>query len=428
MKRTRRPHLAIATVLACSAVGFNSADALAASATTSAHVSSTASAKGSSSLDEQLNQIESNVQQNTISDDMLQRIQAIIKSQPNNAKAHYLAGRIYDAAGYDDLSEQEFKISDNLDPTKPGAVLDIFTKMVMRDDFAGAYKYLNYVRKRFPDDPNLLLMQGIFAQARGLTSLAENSFSLALKSPKASVGVATALAEIRLRQQRYQEALELAGRDLSKQPHHFRATVVSGEALIGMGQVDKGLALLEKAYAMAPADKELSQVFATNLYQFHRYSQALNPAMTYMSMCTDPKTLHAAKNSVRKLALEVPRNEVKNALDTVAQKLSKTVFEGRLHLAMGDVFDSLDWNGLATAEYEAGIKLDPTVGRAYFRLARDQERSNQYELALVNYRTAYDKSPKDPQVKRAFVRFDTRMKNRDNDLAWRLRDWIRHSL
>lgn len=386
---------------------------------------SVAAPSSTASLEQQLTQIEDKLEHNAgIDEEAIKSIAEILKKNPRNARAHFAAGRMFDRAGYKSLAEQEFKIVDELSPKQPEAVLELFLLKMQADDFAAAFQLYAYLSTRFPDDPSLALMRALILEGQGQLAEAEKLLAKAQAASTKRLGIATAVGDIRLRQHKPAEALALAKQDLARDPRYYRAIVLAGEASMQLGQFDQGANYLRRAFEMNPLEATFVNVYASNLYHVGRYSEALQPALIYLAQQTDQKTMNRAKLQVRALLTRIPREEVVNIIAMTDKRLDRTAWQGRLHLALGDVFDSLKWRDLAMEEYKKGIELMPLMGRPYYRLAKDMEKSNRYYEALALYQQAYKLEPSDNQVKLSYARFHERMSNRNNDVAWRLRDWL----
>jgi tetratricopeptide (TPR) repeat protein len=147
--------------------------------------------------------------------------------------------------------------------------------------------------------------------------------------------------------------------------------------------------------------------------------------LIFLATATKPDLLHKAKYQLQLLMKRTTEAQLITAVRSADKKLDHTLYQGRLHLALGDVFDKQGKRKLAEECYARGIELLPDIGRAYYRLARDFEKDKNYRQAYQLYQKAYSLEPKDNQVAAGYFRFGERYSNRDNDLAWKLKDMIR---
>lgn len=354
------------------------------------------------------------------------KLQEILKREPNNARAHFVAGELLEALGYRDLAQQEYAVSDKLDPTNPNSKLQLFTSKLENDDIEGARALMHYVKDRFPGDPSIQLMHGLLLIKEGKIEFAELVFTESLCSNKAVVGVATALGALRLKQQRWSEAVQLADIDLQRKPDHGSANLVKGEALLRSGRARESLIPLQKVFASTVYSKKpAADLLMVANKKLGRNADALEPALWSMTMSFNPLEMKQAKERVGRLINGLPESVVSNTIDAVDHDMAATTMQSRLHFALGDVFDSLGKAAQAEKEYKAGLAIEPTMGRGWYRLAQDRDKAGDYKTAFVYFNKAISFAPDDLQVQSAYSRFVGRTTIRQNDLAGRLRDLIR---
>ncbi|HEY9789911.1 MAG TPA: hypothetical protein V6D22_05915 [Candidatus Obscuribacterales bacterium] len=356
------------------------------------------------------------------------QIQDVLKAAPNNARVHWLAAKYYQKLGLTDSSEKEFDMVDKLDPKQPDAVLASFADKLEHGDVAGAYEDYDYVRQRFPDDPMLMFMEAQRAEAKNKQADADWYIERAMEVAPIRAGIATAAGAIRLRQGRPNEALSLALQDLAKQPDNYRSNAVAGEACIDLHRYEEGARYLRKAFNLRPLDPIYNNAYTASFYRARLYSEALEPAMLFMAQCTKQNEMDTAKQQLIEIVKYVPQSDVENTSAAADRLLSKTAWQWRFHLALADVYDRMGWNKLAERHYLFGINLNPHVGRAYYRLAKDYQRDQHMREAFHLYHLAYQCDPHDGDILLAAQRVIERSSNHHNDLAWQLKDWLSHTL
>lgn len=360
-----------------------------------------------------------------VNQDIVAQALELVKKDPNNAKAHYLLACVYQRAGFDDLSEQEFLKSNEITPLKKDILLDLFTARLEKNDLGAAGKFFGYLQKRFPSDGVVMFMRGsIIAQKD--PELADKVFNEAIDLAPTDSPVRTSVAAYRLHWNRPQEAYDLAMVDLKKFPNRLVTQIIVGKSLVGLGRPNEAIPYLKLAYEAAPTDTNLADVYYRTLMQVGKIHEAVEPSLISLAMQTDHMKMEKCKASVNTLLGLVPRSEVTAAIQSADSKLAKSSYQSRLHLAMGDVFDRAGLNTLAIAEYKKGLQYDPTVARGYYRLAMDMNQAGNYSEAMKYFIEAYNYSPTDRQVLQGMSRLKDRLNNRDNDIALRTKDWFRH--
>lgn len=375
----------------------------------------------------QLKEIDLQVDQGHVDKSMMDRVQKIIKNNPDSAQGHYTAGRLLAYFGYDDLAEDEFALADKLDPLHSKAILEVFELRIQKEDLAGAYKLLEFISKRFPDEPSLLMMKGIFLERQGKTTDAEQAYSSALAQEKKVTGVATALASVRLRQGHPDEAISLADRDLSRSPRHFNANLVKGQALLSLGKASKAIPFLEQAHKIKPNNRNLLLIMAVAYYKGKDYEKALPYAFLNLALTTKAAEFASAKLFCAKLVHESTPEAVNRAIDMAENNLTDAVYRSRLHFGLGDMFDHMSRHREASVQYAQGLRYDPESARGWYRLGVDEELFGDFSSAMRFLKKAYDLDPSDLEIRAACLRLATRIVNRERDLAWRIKGLINSS-
>ncbi|MBY0356772.1 MAG: tetratricopeptide repeat protein [Candidatus Obscuribacterales bacterium] len=372
-----------------------------------------------------LKEIDEQIERGHVNKDMLAQVQAIIGREPHLGLAHYVAGRLLAYFGYSDLAEQEFVFADQFDPEHSAAVLQLFDLRMQNEELARAYQLLEFIAKRFPEEPSLLMMQGIFLERSGKTAEAEKIYLKALQNPKKITGVSTALAQVRLQQGKPEEAIKLAKVDLQHLPAHFMANVVIGEALLSLNRPLEAIPYIEKAHQVRPANYDLIRMMALAYYRAHDFERALPCALLYMTLSTKAPQFANAKLFCAKIIHNLSPKDVDKGINEAAEVLSDKDYRVRLHLSVGDVLDRMSRHIEAARQFALGLRLDPHNARGWYRLAVDEEIFGLYDQSIVSFKRALDLDPRDREIHAGAVRLATRLMNQERDVAWRLKESLR---
>lgn len=350
----------------------------------------------------------------------------IVSRDPKNARAHFVLGRALDMAGFASLAEEEFRKADELDPTRPGALLELFQSKLDADDRVGAYKLLGYMAYRFPEDPSVLYMQGLFAFSQGNNQRAEEKLSQALRSPKAVVGVKSMIAALRINQKRYDEAVNLADADLKTKPDHFYANLMKGQALFLSGHSRQAIPYLKEAFNQRPVHPGAAELYARACQQQGLYADALEATLYEMALTTKHADLEKVKLRAAYLLRFSNARITANVAAMARRRLAGRSEAPRLYFALGDVLDRLGRRREAIGQYKLGLAEDPRLGRGWYRLARDFEHTGDISNAMLCYIKALELNPEDTQIVLSANRFHNRLVNRKRDVAWQLKQLIRY--
>jgi tetratricopeptide (TPR) repeat protein len=92
----------------------------------------------------------------------------------------------------------------------------------------------------------------------------------------------------------------------------------------------------------------------------------------------------------------------KDARDTIARAeaaIKEIKLKGRLHFALGDVYDRLAQPQIAINQYQAGLSFDPSLARGYLRLGEDLETyKKDLPGAMKNYQKAFSLDGQDHEI------------------------------
>lgn len=373
-----------------------------------------------------LSLLEKRVENGIATPDVVEALGRLVERDPRNGRARFVFGRVLYLAGYASLAEEQFKKADELDPTQPGALLELFQSKLDANDVVGAYKLLGYMAYRFPDDPAVLYMQGLFAFSRGDTATAEARLQQALQSPRASTGVKSMIAALRINQRNYAEAVRLADADLAKNPEHFYANLMKGQALFLSGRSAQALPFLKKAYSLRPVHPGLAELLSRAYQQKGFYADALEPALFEMAVTTKQDRLEKVKVRIAYLLRFLNAHQTANVAAMARRRLGDRAEAPRLYFALGDVLDRLGRRREAIAQYRKGLAEDPKMGRGWYRLARDFENIGDINMAMRSYMKALELTPEDTQIALSATRFRNRLVNRKHDVAWQLKQLLRN--
>lgn len=360
----------------------------------------------------------------------LKKIEDLLSREPENAEAHMLCGTVLQYLGYESLADEHYAIVDKLDPTRPSSALAQFkTKLALKGPTA-AYEYLRYVERRFPNDPSVLLMEGMIERANGNPIEAEFYYRTALDLHPNTPGIATALAALRIQQKRYRQAIDLADQDLKLKKDHPAALFAKGQALLSMGNVKASIPVLQKVFENSSLDrKEPADLMAQAYVQNGQFAEALLPtliAMSWISM-NDKAIADRYKARLGYLLTGAKCTELFHSLQMALNDIRDVDRQAWLCYAVGDVLDRSGCLQEADATFLQGLRLRP-VGRGFLRLAKIKEKRGDNKAAYLFYEQAAIMDKKDPEIVASNKRNKDSSNKHQGDIAWQLKNWMRNLL
>lgn len=356
----------------------------------------------------------------------LDQLQELLKKEPNNAEAHMLCGKVLQKLGYEGLADQEYKTADKLDPTQPKSILALFHNKLQTEGPVAANEYMQYVQNRFPYDPSVLIMQGLLARLHGQDLQAEYFYNLAMERHPNTPGVASALASLRISQERYKDAINLADADLKLNKDHPVANLAKGQALLLKGEPALAIPCLQTACKVS-ADKKLASDLLSRAYLSNgEYGEAIEPTLTCMAWTSskDKPAIDQLKRRLRLILQKSAPSELINTLEVTRRQLANPEQIATIYFASGDVLDICGHRQEAATAFTEGLKYHPFAGRAYLRLGILKEKQRDYAAAFKDYYRAHELSNDDREVAARFLRLMLRSRVQPNDLAWQLKDML----
>ena len=181
------------------------------------------------------------------------------------------------------------------------------------------------------------------------------------------------------------EALMIAEAMLKRYPGQLDALTIKAEILKAQGKVNESIAVLEKAYALQPRDKELAYDLA------YAYADAKNPKALSLTdtLLKRDKTETVARAWYSKATYY---KNLGNTTETLRYLDSTTVADFNFldaYLDKGEIFYTQKKYETALKIFATGQKLSPATADFYFWVAKCQEAMGNKTDAKNNYDRAF---------------------------------------
>ena len=379
-----------------------------------------------------VSQIESEAKKTRDFDKALERLQQLVTRQPRNAKAYLVAGQMLEARGYGLLAEQLYQKADQCDPSGPESNLRTFYLKLHEDGVKAAADYLGYVVERFPDDPGVLLMQGMIARLHHHYPEAEYFYERAQKLHPEMTGTRTALASLRMVSGKYGEALKLVDEELAAHPSDLSAALAKGQILVLLGRAPEAIPYLERAYGFKTTSVLVDKrMIANMLMSAHSLAGNNAEALEYgfktlaATRGRDHKSMMLIKLKLVPLLRSFPDAEILNIEATIERQCTSVEQLATLRFALADILDVDGHAEAAVHLYRRGLELMPSAARGHYRLGTRLIKDRDYANGYLYAREAYLENPTDSAIVNTYVRFNQRLNNRKRDIAWELKDLLR---
>lgn len=361
-----------------------------------------------------------------ITEKTVQSIQNIIEADPNNREAHFVLANCYDQLGLPDLATEQYAEAVKLSPNDPHALVEYVKALIKNGDTKSAMQLLDAADKRFPKDPEVSFWYANSLATAGKFDDAVRRYKFALARNPNILGIHSAFGETLLDRGRYGDAVREADADLRIDKNFPLAHKVRGIALCGLGRFQEAIPDLQFAYKIWPMKTDLTHKYVAACVWNQDYRQALDPAIMLIAQTSslDANNMRE-KQYLREIIRHLPEAVVKQRINELGPGIDSTYRNPAFHFALGDVLDAVGKPELAIDQYQAGIAMMPTFARGIFRLGKDLEQArHEYEQALFCYRKAHELAPSDKEINMHLVRLQQRLRDRQADIAWRLKDWL----
>lgn len=350
----------------------------------------------------------------------------IISKEPTNYRAHLLLGNCYDKLGLPEQAQEEYRLATKYGPNEPKAYVELIKSQVRLGQPGSAMILLAESRKKFPKDPEVQFWVGNWFLSQNKFPEAEAAYMLAMEQSKYVIGLFSALAEVRLSQGRYAEAIALADGDISLAPQYLMANRVKGLALKQLGRYGQATKPLGIAFKQAPNKEGVAEAYAKCAYWSGHFKEAVFPALITLEQSASMDANNPVeKNLLEQILRKVTDNDLKSglaAMDMLRRKKTKAAF----HFALGDVLDRIKKPYFAVEQYRLGLEKEPTFYRGWYRLGKDLESYyRDYDQALLCYQKAHAFKPEDREISYSYLRLADRIAQRKSDLSWQLKDIIK---
>jgi tetratricopeptide (TPR) repeat protein len=297
-------------------------------------------------------------------------------------------------------------------------------------------KLLRIAEAQFPYDPKVAYWEGNFQLfTKKDPKQAQLYYERALHgSAKPIAGLHLGMAEVALSESHNAKAIEEATKELELNPNTPMAILVAGMSFAKSGLMGVAYAPLHVTYADNKARPEVARLYAQSAYWNGDYAGAIEPTIVQMALSSDHDPNHddaPMKRLLTQCLRKVPRQLGHDLILSTSQNLDnnpKVFQDPAFHRTLGDVLSELGLHQMAVLQYNLCLMRNPSDAHAWFKLGKECDIYNQdYPYALVCYEKAKAIQRGLPQIDNYLERLQDRMAMRDNDIAWRIKDWLRFS-
>lgn len=377
--------------------------------------------------DNRLSHFISILKQRKLTESELNDLQAVLQKSSNQALVHYALGLCEQRSGYVELAADEYERAIALDKT----LLDPVLLMLAYKAHTGQLESVRILARsaisNFNSQHELTRLGQILSAVKEY-SLAEEAYHKAEKLCPNSPEIAIERAAVLLVLGQWEAAELEADKGLKEDKTRYQALPIKIEALLGQRKVEATFPYAKELLQADPGGYDSNLLAGRIAYRIDKPEEAVSPWLKVLAHSAFDDQKHLAKIKWRLIEVikKVPRKVLLEKIAQVYRELGNANLQGPYLLALGDVFDKMEWRQEAIACYLDGIAIYPAYARAYMRIGRDVEIcSGDLVKAHDFYAKACELDPKDIELQVCLTRNSARLNNIHNDVAERLKGYFK---
>lgn len=373
-----------------------------------------------------------------LSESQLQQLDALIRAHPDEAYLHYLLARHQRRLGYTQLADETINAAHNR-PDASGFFKKLMEQQVANAEIDRALNVMKYANHWHSNSDIGIALTAFYFNEEALVAPADKQTQLKQKvtveiSRLAShketwpPGVGGLLGHIEYTQGHDTRAIEFADIDLRKDPHLQLANQVKGLALFQQGNMKASIQPLSEAFAANPENGRTTPSYAQALIACGQDKQALAPAFYALTQASDAAQLKVFEKRLTRLLLRLDGPFVDATISDVTRRARWTSQFYTFYFALAEAYEQMDKPEQALRCYALACSYNKAPTTALSRMGRLHQNAGRYKEAHDCYALSALSNQENISAKLAFNRLADRLANRDNDVAWKLRDWLRRTL
>ena len=305
-------------------------------------------------------------------------------------------------------------------------MLKMIKSKLRQGEVKSAAVLLQDAYNKFPQDPETLFWYGNYMKSKDKTLEAAALFKTAMIKNPRILRLSSALAKIKLEENRFEEAIELANKDLAIDNNFILANDIKATALANLSHYSEAASLFQKCYQADPTREELGEKYANACYWLGHYEQALLPALANLALSARFNSNNfAAKSLVLMVISKMSKSDVAKVVAADNKELASTFHNADYYFALGDVLDAAGLQESAIKEYQEGLSSRPNFAEGLFKMGRDlQLYRRDYKQAMDYYDRAYALAPRNPELNAYRTQLSEHLKRPNQDIAWNLKVWL----
>ena len=267
-----------------------------------------------------------------------QAIDQAINQAPTNDKLYNIKGRILSAQSKWEEGEKQFQKAVELNPESFANYRGLLMQYEQRKDEAAIQKLLDTMTLKFPNDPQLYLLQAGIYQKKGELDKAEEALLKAVEMNKDSIQFRLTLSDFYKNQRQYDKAEATLSRALTAFPEDIQIQAVLADLQFDLQKFPEAQALMEAILKSNPGNGIANLIKARFLIKDGKNNEAieiLTPLTNDYPKWADP-FYYMALTNLRLGTVELAQKAIEMALQTNPMNDRYHTFAAQINLVRGD--------------------------------------------------------------------------------------------
>jgi tetratricopeptide (TPR) repeat protein len=370
------------------------------------------------------------IKDNHVSEQTLGILQKEIEANPNSGDARALLGQCYDMLGMRELAREQYDIANRVDPNRSIGVLEHFHYTMQTGDPADAFLDWVQIRKQFPLDPEVRLYEEAIARCFQTVAAAEQAYLAEKEHGHNLRSVDAMLSTMKAsRNHEYELALNYANFEMDK---HINAESLFAKAFALNGLKRSGAARLiaSESFRRNAIYPGAGREYAIACMAVGSYKEAVNPAVFNLVVWEEGSASKPAEELLAQVFSKVPQKDIDEAMKPAKDLLGKSNLAARMNTSLFHVYKQIGRNNEAERVLTKGASEGHLSADGWYMYGQLMEQKNDLKAARAAYQEAALVDPTDSgKYEHACDGLEhraMRLENKPNDLAWQLKDALRH--
>jgi Tfp pilus assembly protein PilF len=337
-------------------------------------------------------------------------VEKLLKTAPKAYNTHLTAAKFYEQKGIIGQAQDEYRQAITCKGAMAEAYKHLAQLLLKSADYAEAERVARAGLKAFPQDYGMLLTTGYVLHNEHKLGDAMQMYEGARKIQPNNPEIYVALADVASNLNQPQKALQYIEKAISLGKPGELILYEQAKVLVLLGRFEDAKKPLATNFAQNPLNAKNNQLYLSVLTSQKLPKEALLVQLCMLAPAND-KQMVLAKAAVKNVLATMPEQDARESIAGAEASIKDIKLKGRLHFALGDIYDRLGQPQIAIIQYQAGLSFDPSLARGYLRLGEDLETyKKDLSGAMKNYQKASSLDSQDHEIQMRLNQLKAKMK------------------